>query len=763
MGHIVRAFQGIEVVTELGPFDSIQEAKDEAQDLADMMGDGAKVFVEDEEQVRASVAHQTSIPDHAFYGPEFRHPRQPPILQANPTKRISIPDFEYRQRLDEAARYLIHKYSVSPVDSDLPGFLERNDLFPDRYGEGGGDFKTAIDEWMASQGIEPSQAPWGIGPQRNPPPEETEDPTADVGFDLEVQADTPEQAEDLAAKLRAGIEISADICEVTPSVCVGNLGIPRSDMPQFDDPAKRFLQGLQEDRGISVENTSMPVGKLKATQREINARKVFGMLESLERGSFPSIRNHIIVSSDDYILDGHHRWATLLVNDPGNEMKVFKVDMPIYELLIAANASPGVTNRGFADLKKNPKMKARWAGDPVFQEYVVEPPGFGDQMDVFEYAQAVINDADDSGIEVEPMGSGQAGEWADSNPRLYLQFRARGYRGLTMIEQFVRQYPRLRRSEGRGSRDPFHAGVFERRSNPSHGYPVRDQMINEIWESIPSDFRSEPGQEIYFLIGPNLGYELFGEHSVMIVLADELEDKDLKAIYDAKIRGPAQKSNPSIRDAVNKAGDWLGRKAQELGVAVDKADIERCLSKIGKRVRTNPGHDWIQEADDEMEADGTEGAFTKQARRAGYGNTMEFAFRVMEGWRSGKKKVYNKKTRRMQGITAKTMRRANFALNAQKRLPRRPNHHLAKGERAKYSDEVLRHSPFPEFREHRMTVIAVTPDGYMVKHDSHPHKRATYLGDRDLVSASSTSRIWPGNNFAGVPPLRRVANKSDDR
>ena len=37
----------------------------------------------------------------------------------------------------------------------------------------------------------------------------------------------------------------------------------------------------------------------------------------------------------------------------------------------------------------------------------------------------------------------------------------------------------------------------------------------------------------------------------------------------------------------------------------------------------------------------------------------------MNGWKKDKK-VYNKKTKRMQRITEKTMRRANFALNVNK-------------------------------------------------------------------------------------------------
>ena len=83
--------------------------------------------------------------------------------------------------------------------------------------------------------------------------------------------------------------------------------------------------------------------------------------------------------------------------------------------------------------------------------------------------------------------------------------------------------------------------------------------------------------------------------------------------------------------------------------------------------------DWIQGVDREMEADHTEGAFTRQARARGYKNTMEFARKVMAGWRSGKKTVLNKKTRKRSKITTQLMQRANFAINAQsRRNPSKP-------------------------------------------------------------------------------------------
>ena len=198
-----------------------------------------------------------------------------------------------------------------------------------------------------------------------------EEPLVEVGYQLEVEGE-PGEARDLAAMLREGIEKSADICAIAPPVCAENLGISRSYMPQFDDPATRFLQALSEDGGISVVEAKTKVGELKATQREINARKVLGMLEAYRAGDFPAIWEPIIVSNDNFILDGHHRWAALLVDDPSNEMNVYRVDLPIWRLLVAANASPGVTSRGFGDLKKNPEWgklaaQAREAGKTAWK------------------------------------------------------------------------------------------------------------------------------------------------------------------------------------------------------------------------------------------------------------------------------------------------------------------------------------------------------------------------------------------------------------
>ena len=143
-------------------------------------------------------------------------------------------------------------------------------------------------------------------------------------------------------------------------------------------------------------------------------------------------------------------------------------------------------------------------------------------------------------------------------------------------------------------------------------------------------------------------------------LADKMEDREEVDVYvlppeaqeEMGIEGPV----PALEDAELV---HYGPELLEPEFVIEEGGFPEAPYR-------NP-EQWLQEADEEIEDAGTEGAFTKQARRAGYKNTMQFARAVMKGWRSGKKTVLNKKTRKQQGITKKTMNRANFAINAQKR------------------------------------------------------------------------------------------------
>lgn len=194
---------------------------------------------------------------------------------------------------------------------------------------------------------------------------------------LEVVRESKIPAQSIASQLKVGIQKAADFCKMSPPACVGNLGIPRNKMPQIEkstvgqlkaagddakaqavvasggsktaksSPQKQLLRHLAS-RGIAAKRRKIPVGKLMATQREILAGKAWGMADAHLKGNFPAIDKEILVSADNHILDGHHRWAALLLIDPRREMNVLQIDLPIRQLLKAANAFPGVYLADFA-------------------------------------------------------------------------------------------------------------------------------------------------------------------------------------------------------------------------------------------------------------------------------------------------------------------------------------------------------------------------------------------------------------------------------
>lgn len=172
-----------------------------------------------------------------------------------------------------------------------------------------------------------------------------------------------------------------DLCAVsvpgTNLYCGGNKEIPRDAMPQLKTKAVEgskawamavelakekganpqdmevnaepaFLEYLK-DKGYEVTTgETLPATEIKATQNQLNADKVAGMAWALltnpdtQKPEHP-LRQPLIVSSDGYVLDGHHRWAALATYDMMNgkedvvDVPVIKVDMDIEELVDMSN------------------------------------------------------------------------------------------------------------------------------------------------------------------------------------------------------------------------------------------------------------------------------------------------------------------------------------------------------------------------------------------------------------------------------------------
>lgn len=120
-----------------------------------------------------------------------------------------------------------------------------------------------------------------------------------------------------------------------------SLGIKREDMPQIVsgklDDFKLFLQ----DNGIKYHTENIYARNLKPTQKEFNTDKVENILNTPQPANKWHDENYpIIISSDNYVLDGHHRWlASYVMND---SVLSLKVDMDITNLLAKSHTYDSV-------------------------------------------------------------------------------------------------------------------------------------------------------------------------------------------------------------------------------------------------------------------------------------------------------------------------------------------------------------------------------------------------------------------------------------
>jgi len=146
-----------------------------------------------------------------------------------------------------------------------------------------------------------------------------------------------------AAIMRVAAMIVAEDVEVF--VPKKNLGISRSQMPQIKSTkVPEFLKWL-EDQGVRVSREIAQASKLFATQREINNVKVKQMASDPVMGQ--NLAKPVIVSDDNYLLDGHHRWLALLTQDEKARMPIIRVGLGIRELLDMARGYEGV---GYKDI-----------------------------------------------------------------------------------------------------------------------------------------------------------------------------------------------------------------------------------------------------------------------------------------------------------------------------------------------------------------------------------------------------------------------------
>jgi hypothetical protein len=119
----------------------------------------------------------------------------------------------------------------------------------------------------------------------------------------------------------------------TNNFCKGAKDIPRKLMPQIYD-AKKFAKVVKRRFGVKTRRASKAPRNLKPSQNEINGEIVNKIIKTGKKHNNP-----LVISEDNFIVDGHHRWAAAKKTKPNKPVPVMVIKAPINDALGVAVAT----------------------------------------------------------------------------------------------------------------------------------------------------------------------------------------------------------------------------------------------------------------------------------------------------------------------------------------------------------------------------------------------------------------------------------------
>ena len=124
-----------------------------------------------------------------------------------------------------------------------------------------------------------------------------------------------------------------------------DMPLPLSQVAKNPKAAKaRVTMGLKDgdpgDDKIQVKSgATFPVSKLKPSQTSMNIGKALAQALAMISGDMETGGDlGAFISSDNHIMDGHHRWVATAMVDPSKEVGGFQVAMPGIPLIKILNA-----------------------------------------------------------------------------------------------------------------------------------------------------------------------------------------------------------------------------------------------------------------------------------------------------------------------------------------------------------------------------------------------------------------------------------------
>jgi len=111
--------------------------------------------------------------------------------------------------------------------------------------------------------------------------------------------------------------------------------ISRKNMPQVSTQNLSKAIKLISTK-VKITKGNIVVGKLKRAQKELYKDKVTGIAAKF---TTPSKLKPLIISNDNHIVDGHHRWAAAIEKwGDGVKVPVIKINLPILKAIDVYNA-----------------------------------------------------------------------------------------------------------------------------------------------------------------------------------------------------------------------------------------------------------------------------------------------------------------------------------------------------------------------------------------------------------------------------------------
>ena len=119
-----------------------------------------------------------------------------------------------------------------------------------------------------------------------------------------------------------------------------SLGLTRNQAPQVPATMKQKFLSDMEARGVKIYREELSASPLTPTQTEISGRAAGQIMRRMEAGQDRFADDFdagaVIISADNYVIDGHHRWAGQVASEMAgstSRMRALRVGLNAKELI----------------------------------------------------------------------------------------------------------------------------------------------------------------------------------------------------------------------------------------------------------------------------------------------------------------------------------------------------------------------------------------------------------------------------------------------